>query len=121
MKKVGRSRLVLNKILTEIKSILSNLCISRAAVTRRVVIAVKNSVLSTLCPEKMAQNGSSITLSTKWAQNVLKSLDCVKQRRTTSKKEMGPALYEELTFSWKRKIRQIVLEHNIHLKMILNF
>ena len=26
-------------------------------------------------------------------------------------KEMNPALYKELTFSWKRKIVQIVLEH----------
>ena len=31
------------------------------------------------------------------------------------------ALYEELTFSWKEKIAQIVLEHNIPEKMILNF
>ena len=34
---------------------------------------------------------------------------------------MHPTLYEELTFSWKRKIVQIFLEHTIHEEMILNF
>ena len=36
-------------------------------------------------------------------------------------KEMNPALYKELTFSWKRKIVQIVLEHNSYEKLVLNF
>ena len=34
---------------------------------------------------------------------------------------MNPALYKELTFSCKRKIVQIVLEHNIYEKLVLNF
>ena len=41
-------------MLTEIKSLLSNL------VTRKAVIAVGNDVLSARCPGKMAENGSSI-------------------------------------------------------------
>ena len=60
-------------------------------------------------------------ISTKWARNVLRLLDWVKRRGTTAKLEMNPALYEELIFSWKRKKVEIVLEHNIHEKMILNF
>ena len=42
-------------MLTEIKSILSNLRISGATVTRKVVIAVGNGVLSARCPEKMVK------------------------------------------------------------------
>ena len=34
---------------------------------------------------------------------------------------MNPALYDELTFSWKRKIAQAIFEHKIHNDMILNF
>ena len=68
--------------------------------------------MSARCPEQMAKNGGSILLSTKWARNVLKSLDWVKRRGTTAKREMNPALYE-LTFSWKRKIAQTVLDHNV--------
>ena len=34
---------------------------------------------------------------------------------------MNPALYEELTFTWKRKIANAILEHSIHNEMILNF
>ena len=65
MKKVGRPPLVSDKILTEIKSILSSLRISGATITRKVVRAVGNGALSACSPEKMAENVGSITLSTK--------------------------------------------------------
>ena len=51
----------------------------------------------------------------------MKSFDWVKRSRATTKKEMNPVLYEEMTFSWKRKIGKIVLEHTIHEKTVLNF
>ena len=53
---------------------------------------------------KMAKNGSSITVSTKRAQNVLKSLDSVNRREKTAKREMNLVLHDELKFSWQRKI-----------------
>ena len=34
---------------------------------------------------------------------------------------MNPALYEELTFSYKRKIANAIFEHKIQKEMILNF
>ena len=120
MKKVARMPLVLDEMLTEIKSILSKLRLSEAATTRKVIITVGNSVLSALCPEKMAKNGGSITLSNKWPQNVLKSLDWLKQRGTTTKREMNPALYELLfrgkENQWKQFLKIIFIK-----KMILNF
>ena len=106
--------------MTEIKAVLNNLHTSGAAITRKVCIAVGNDVLSLRYPEKMAKNGGSISLSTIWERNVLKSLDWVKRRGTTAKREINPALYEELRFSWKRKIAQTVPDHNIHNDMILN-
>ena len=51
----------------------------------------------------LEENGGRITLTTKWARDVVKSLDWVKRRYTTSKREMNLALYEELTFFWKKK------------------
>ena len=33
---------------------------------------------------------------------------------------MNPALYEELTFSWKRKIPDAIFQHKIEKEMILN-
>ena len=69
----------------------------------------------------LKENVESITLTTKWARGVLKSLHWVKRRYTTSKREMNPAMYEELTFSWKRKIANAVFEHKIQKEMILNF
>lgn len=49
MKKVGRSPLVSDEMLTEIKSILINLRISGVAATRKVVITIGNSVFSARC------------------------------------------------------------------------
>ena len=34
---------------------------------------------------------------------------------------MNPALYKELTFSWKRKITNAIFEHRIQEEIILNF
>ena len=55
-----------------------------------MVKAVGNGVVSARCPEKMAKNGGNIIFSTKWARNVLKSLDWVKRILTITKKEIKP-------------------------------
>ena len=41
-----------------------------------------------------------------------------KRRRKTGKREMNPALYENLTFSWKKDIANLVLQHNIPEELI---
>ena len=52
---------------------------------------------------------------------VLKSLDWTKRRHITTKREINPVLYKELTFSWKRKIVSAIFEHKIQKEMILNY
>ena len=69
----------------------------------------------------LEENGGSITLTTKWARGFLKSLDWVKKRYITAKREMNPALQKEMTFSWKRKITNAIFELKIQKEMILNF
>ena len=103
------------------KSILHNLRVSGGAVTRRTVIAIGNEVLKARCLEMLEENDGSLTLTTKWARGVLKSLCWIKRRYTTAKREMNPVLYEELKFSWKRKIVNAIFEHKIQKEMILNF
>ena len=66
------------------------------------------------------ENGRSITLTTKWTRGVLKYLDCVKKQYATAKREINPALYKELTFSWKRKIANVIFEDRIQKEMTLN-
>ena len=110
-----------DELTTEVKSILHNLRVSGGAVTRKTVIAIGTGVFKARCPEMLEENGGSIRLTTKWARGVLKSLDWVKRRYTTAKREMNPALYKELTFSWKRKIANAIFEHKIQKEMILNF
>ena len=92
-----------NELTTQVKSVLHNLRVSGGAVTRKTVIVIGNGVLKARCPEILAENGGSITLTTKWARGLLKSLDWVKKRYTKAKREMNPALYEELTFLGKAK------------------
>ena len=101
MKKVSRQPLVSDEMLIEIKSILSNLRISAAEITWKVVIVIGNNVLRARCPEKMDKNSSSKTLSTKQTWNALKSFDWIKRNETTAKKEMNPALYKGIEISWK--------------------
>lgn len=119
--RAGRPAMLKDEYTTEIKAILHNLRASGGAISRKTVIAVGNGVLSVRCPELMTKNGGNIKLSTKWARGVLKSMDWVKRRGTTAKTAMNPALYEELTFNWKRKIANAVFENRIHKEMILNF
>ena len=121
MPRQGRPSKISDELTTDVKSILHNLRVSGGVVTQKTVIAIGNGVLKARCPEMLEENGGSITLTTKWARGVLKSLDWVKRRYTTAKREMNPALYEELTFSWKRKIANAIFEHKIQKEMILNF
>ena len=60
---------------TEVKSILHNLRISGRGVTRKTVIAIGNEILKARCLEMLEENDRSITVTTKWARSVLKSLD----------------------------------------------
>ena len=95
----GRPSKMSDELTTEVKSILHNLRVSGGAVTRKTVIAIGTGVFKARCPEMLEENGGSIRLTTKWARGVLKSLDWVKRRYTTAKREVNPALYEELIFS----------------------
>ena len=103
-----------DELTTQVKCILHNPGVSGGAVTRKTVIAIVNGVLKARCPEILEENERNITLTTKWTRGVLKSLDKVKRRDTTDKREMNLALYEELTFSCKKKKNAIaIFEHKI--------
>ena len=83
----GRPSKMSDELTTEVKSILHNLRVSGGEVTRKTVIAIGNGVLKARCPEMLEENGGSITLTTKWARGVLKSLDWVKKGITQQLKE----------------------------------
>ena len=108
-----------DELTTQVKCILRNPGVSGGAVTRKTVLAIVNGVLKARCPEMLQENERKITLTTKWTRGVLKSLDRIKRRDTTGKREMNPALYE-LIFSCKRKIANAIFEHRIQKEMILN-
>lgn len=72
--------------------------------------------MSSICPEKLSKNGGNVNLTTKWAQEILKSIDWVKRRGTIAKREMN-----SLTFTRKRKNANSLFEHGIHNEMSLNF
>ena len=104
------------------KSIIENLRIAGCAISRKVVISVGNGVLASKCPEMLARNGGSINLSIEWARDIIKSMNWARRRAITSgKRVMNPALYEELCFTLKKKIAEIVSEHKIDRRLILNF
>ena len=107
-------------MLSEVKLILHNLRMAGCGISRNVVISVGNGVMQTKCPEKLAKNGGPITLSVKWARGILKSMDWSKKRGTTAEREMNPALYEELSFSWKRDIAGNIFNHKIPEAPIFN-
>ena len=45
----------------------------------------------------------------------------MKRTGNTAKREMDPALYDELIFTWKNKIAEAVFEDKIPNDLILNF
>ena len=54
-----------------------------------------------------------ITLSVKWAKNILKSLSWVKRRGATAKRAMKPRLYNELAFTWKKNYTEGFATQNL--------
>ena len=69
-------------------------------------------MLQSKSPEVLLKNEGSIKLTTKWARRILKYMEWSKRRGRTAKREMNPALYEKLKFSWKKDIANLVLQHN---------
>ena len=112
--------MVCNKLVTEIKTILYNLCVRGGEISRKTVIPIGNGVLGSRCPEISTKNVESVTIITKWARGILKSLDLVERCSATTKRGRNPEWYEELTFIWKTKIVNAILEHSIYHEMILN-
>ena len=93
-----------DELVTEIKKIIHNLCVSGGAISRETLISISNGVLSSRFPEKLSKTSRSMTLTTEWAQ---------------AKRELNPALYEDLTLTWKKKIANAIFEHSIHKEKIL--
>ena len=48
------------------------------------------------------------------------SMDWTKRKGTTSKRTMNPALYDELSFSWRKDIDNLILQHNFPEEFTLN-
>lgn len=119
-KKPGRPSMLSEELTTEIKVILQNLRTAGCGISRKTVIAVGEGVLLAKCPDRLRKNGGSVSLTIKWARGILKSLDWSKRRGTTAKREMNPALYEELSFTWKKNIATLVLDHQIPEELIFN-
>ena len=117
----GKPTLISEELSTEIKQILSNLRVAGCSISRKVVISVGNGVLASRCLEKMSRNGGKINVTVKWARDILKSMNWVKRRGATAKRTMNPALYDELAFTWKKKIAEKVFERKVHDDLILNF
>ena len=85
-----RPSMVSDELVTEIKVILHNLCVSGEAIIRKTVIANGNGVLSSRFLENLASNGGSVTLNTKLARAILKLLHWMKGSGKTAKGEMKP-------------------------------
>ena len=68
----GRSSMVTDELVTEIKAILHNLHVSGEAISRKTVIAMGNRLLSSRYPEKFTKNHERVTLLTQWALGILK-------------------------------------------------
>ena len=115
-----RPSMVSPELSEEIKTILQNFRTAGCGISQKTVIAVGNGVLGAKYPEKLRRNGGSVTLTTKWARGILKFMDWTKRRGTKAKQEMHPALYEELSFSWKKKLADMILLHDIPEELIFN-
>ena len=114
----GHPSMVSDELVTEMKAILHMLHASGEVISRKTVIAIGNGILSSRCPEKWTKNGGSVTLTTIWVWEILKSLDWVKRRGTTAKTEMNLALHEH---SLGRQKLLMLFSNSIRNEMILNF
>ena len=100
--------MVSDELVTETKVILHNLRASGGVITQKTVIATGNEVLISRYPEKLTKNSGSVTLTTKWARGILKSLDWIKRRVATAKRKMNPALYDKFSFTSKKKMPMLL-------------
>ena len=80
--------------------------IAGSAISRKTAIPIETGVLQSESPKVLLKNGGSIKLTTKWACEILKSMEWSKRRGTTAKREMEPCAFKRAHFLG-RKISQI--------------
>ena len=95
----GLPSMASQELTAEIKMILHNLRITGCAISRKTTIVAGTGVLQSKSPEVLLKNGGSIKLTTKWASEILKSMEWSNRRGKTAKLEVNPVLYEQLIFS----------------------
>ena len=105
--------MVSRELIAEIKMILHSLRIAGCEISRKTTIVVGTGFLQSTSPEVLLKNGAN------WQPNrPMESWNPWNGER--AKREMNPALYEELLFSWKKDIVNLVLQRNIPEEYILN-
>ena len=118
--RAGRPSLLTEELTAEVKLTLHNLPTPGSSVSSKLSFPLEVVFLQSWCPEKLWKNSGSIIFSVKWARRILNSMDWIKHRGTAAKRTMNPALYDELSFSWKEDIANLMLQHNIPEEPILN-
>ena len=109
--------MVSRELIAEIKMILHSLRIAGCEISRKTTIVVGTGFLQSTSSEVLLKNGAN------WQQNwqpnrLMESWNPWNGER--AKREMNPALYEELLFSWKKDIVNLVLQCNIPEEYIWN-
>ena len=119
--KDGRPSFLDSFLITRINDLIVGSREAGGVISRRNVINIGRAVVLTTKPELLEETGGSLKLTENWARGILRSLNYVKRRGTTSKRKISVMLYEEVKFRFQSDISILVRQYNIPPSLVLNF
>ena len=93
---------------------------ARAAISRRIEMAIGNGVVRSNSPTLLKENGGSLELTKDWARGVIKSMNCTKKKGTTAKIELSKQFLLEEKLTFQKKISSVIFEHDIPKELIID-
>ena len=104
----------------EVKTIMIGTRATGTAISRHIVMAIRNEVLKSNNPKLLKQTGGSLQLTENWIREVLKFMNWVKIKDTTGKIEPFQQLLLEEKLTFRKKISGAIFYHDIPKELIVN-
>ena len=104
----------------EVKTIMIGTRATGTAISRHIVMAIRNEVLKSNNPKLLKQTGGSLQLTENWIREVLKFMNWVKIKDTTGKIEPFRQLLLEEKLTFRKKISGAIFYHDIPKELIVN-
>lgn len=120
-KKRGRKVLLGDELDIKVQKLITSIRDAGGVINTAIVRAAAQGLVISQDRTLLVENGGHIDLSKTWAKSILKKMNMVKRKGTTSKKTFVVENYEQEKLKYLNKINQKMKSKNIPAELVINW